>query len=84
VVDRVESAPETILGDDVAEFPDASDDVLNVLDLVEGFCEFLLWCPELYMLVNDHIICCVGYSRERLDIPPEKKLRSHVESIAEE
>lgn len=86
VVDRVETAPETILGDNMAKFSDTSDDVLNVLDFVEGFCEFLLWRTELYMSVNDpyHIVSCVGYARERLDIPPEKKLSSHVESIAEE
>lgn len=86
MVDGVQTAPETILGDDVAQFSDTSDDVLNVLDFVEGFREFLLWCPELYMSVNDlyRSIYCVGCSRERLDIPSEKKLSSYVESIAEE
>lgn len=63
MVDRVETAPETILGDNMAKFSDTSDDVLNVLDFIEGFCKFLLWRTGLYMSVNDpyHIILLVGW-----------------------
>lgn len=61
VVDDGETVPEAGLGVEVAELAGAGDDVLDVLDLVEGLCELL---PRVSVRVSGWVIyLVVVYSR---------------------